>query len=288
MAGDRTVLVRDARYIELATKLLQRTRLTSATGGIWEAADVQWWSRRERATDGRGQLFWLDEHGEPQRPSSRPSSAARRSATYSGAPASDEGGSSAWEQALEWAEELSETSDAPVEMPVPIDSPAAARILTAAGYQPTGEQIIASWLDAARIPQVSLLAEGYRLSSRAESPGRPHPLIRRNGANVAERLARCSLYRPDLDLFVEAPDGAVAGYGIFWADPVTLVGLVEPMRTEEQHQRRGIAGHILTSGLARLAAVGCTRLKVSNDIGLYLDAGFEPTVAANVYSRAMG
>ena len=86
---------------------------------------------------------------------------------------------------------------------------------------------------------------------------------------------------------VEAPDGQVAGYGLFWADPVTGVGLVEPMRTEQAHQRRGIASHILATGLDRLAARACRRLKVSNDIPLYLRAGFRPlrTATAAVYTR---
>jgi hypothetical protein len=32
---------------------------------IWEAADIQWWWRQERASDRDGHLFWLDENGEP-------------------------------------------------------------------------------------------------------------------------------------------------------------------------------------------------------------------------------
>ena len=139
-------------------------------------------------------------------------------------------------------------------------------------------------LEAGRTPPVSPLAAEYRLHSWADNPARSHPLVPRNGADVDARLARCSLYRPDLDLRVEAPDGEVAGYGIFWADPVTRVGLVEPMRTEEKYQGRGIARHILTSGLARLAAAGCTRLKVSSDIDLYLGAGFKPAIVATIYA----
>ena len=86
---------------------------------------------------------------------------------------------------------------------------------------------------------------------------------------------------------VAAPDGQVAGYGLFWADPVTGVGLVEPMRTEQAHERRGIASHMLAAGLDRLAAHGSHRLKVSNDIALYLRAGFQPlaTATASIYSR---
>lgn len=59
------VVVTGGAYLSLATRLLQRMRARSATGGVWEAADVQWWSRRERPTDPGGQLFWLDRRGEP-------------------------------------------------------------------------------------------------------------------------------------------------------------------------------------------------------------------------------
>ncbi len=44
------------------------------------------------------------------------------------------------------------------------------------------------------------------------------------------------MYRADLDLAVYAPNGDIAAYGLFWADPVTGVGLVEPMRTEDAYQ----------------------------------------------------
>jgi predicted N-acetyltransferase YhbS len=89
---------------------------------------------------------------------------------------------------------------------------------------------------------------------------------------------------------VAAPDGEPAGYGLFWADPVTGVGLVEPMRTEQAHENRGIASHILATGLSRLAAHGCRQLKVSNDLGIYLRAGFGPDRAATaaVWTRLAG
>jgi hypothetical protein len=67
MAQSFTTVEGGPRYLELATTLLQRMRLASAEGGTWEAADVQWWSRQERATDRTGQLFRLDEHGDQPR-----------------------------------------------------------------------------------------------------------------------------------------------------------------------------------------------------------------------------
>jgi GNAT superfamily N-acetyltransferase len=49
---------------------------------------------------------------------------------------------------------------------------------------------------------------------------------------------------------------------LFWFDPVTLVGLVEPMRVEDEYQRRGLARVLVTNGLDRLARNGAHRLKV--------------------------
>ncbi len=97
------------------------------------------------------------------------------------------------------------------------------------------------------------------------------------------------MYRADLDLAVYAPNGDIAAYGLFWADPVTGVGLVEPMRTEDAYQGLGLARHVLTSGLDRLAAHGCSSLKVSylegNDAArrLYLGAGFRPGPTSRTY-----
>jgi hypothetical protein len=59
------VLLSGGSYLRLATGLLQQMRLATPAGGLWEAADVQWWWRQERPTDSCGQLFWLDEQGEP-------------------------------------------------------------------------------------------------------------------------------------------------------------------------------------------------------------------------------
>jgi predicted N-acetyltransferase YhbS len=280
VAGLRTQVAHGARYLELATTLLQQMRLADATGGIWEAADLQWWSRQERATDQPGQLFWLDEPGQPV--------AAVIRTVFHGScycdvfvlPGRPAAAPVAWQRALS-------EGAAGCGYPVRDDDAVGIEALTEAGFVPSGERLVSSWLAAADRPPVPGLPAGYRLVSRASAADRAHHLAVRNGPNVAERLQRCSLYQPDLDLVVEAPDGRVAGYGLFWADPVTRVGLVEPMRTEEEFERQGIASHVLAGGLDLLARRGCDRLKVSNDIPLYLRAGFRPLAAAGamVYRR---
>ncbi len=110
---------------------------------------------------------------------------------------------------------------------------------------------------------------------------------RRNGEQVEARLRQCALYDPELDLAVETADGQVAGYALFWYDPVTRVGLVEPMRVEDADQRRGLARALLTAGLDRLAKRGARRLKVgyANDAAraLYVGAGFRVTSTSRSY-----
>ena len=281
----RKVLATGSEYLRLATALLQRMRLTSATGGIWEAADVQWWSRRERSTDRHGQLFWVDEQDEPLAAVILTDWGPSIQCDALVLPDDPGYERTVWQEALGRAGALGSTT---VEFPVRKDDAAAISELAGAGLRATSEAgVVASWLEAARRPAVSALPPGYRLMSRADTPGRPHPMVARNGPEVGKRLGGCSLYRPDLDLMVEAPDGQTAGYGLFWADPVTRVGLVEPMRTEEPHGGRGIASHILATGLGRLAASGCDRVKVGSDINLYLRAGFRPlhSATAATYAR---
>ncbi len=58
--------------------------------------------------------------------------------------------------------------------------------------------------------------------------------------------------------------------------------MVEPVRTEDDHQGRGIARHLLTTGIDRLARAGATRLMVCFEPDnaaarhLYLSTGFVP------------
>jgi ribosomal protein S18 acetylase RimI-like enzyme len=63
------------------------------------------------------------------------------------------------------------------------------------------------------------------------------------------------------------------------------------MRTEDDHQRRGLARHLLTAGIDLLAEAGAVRIKIvfrpENPAarGLYLSVGFEPVKQTAVLSR---
>ena len=137
-----------------------------------------------------------------------------------------------------------------------------------------------AWMDADRRPPVARV-DGFAIVDRVTRANRPHPMIARNGEQVEARLRQCSLYDPTLDLAVEDSDGRVAGYALFWSDHATLVGLLEPMRVEDEYHRRGLGRMLLTNGLDRLARKGARRLKTGFEADaartLYLGAGFVQT-----------
>jgi GNAT superfamily N-acetyltransferase len=146
-------------------------------------------------------------------------------------------------------------------------------------------------MDAADRPPVPALPEGFELIDRLRSGDRPHPLVLRNGPTVEARLNELTLYDPALDLAIRAPTGDVAAYGLFWFDPVTRVGLVEPIRTEDAWQRRGLARTLIATGLDRLTQRGATRLKVGFGTeaarNLYLGIGFRVEAEMTTYARRL-
>jgi predicted N-acetyltransferase YhbS len=263
--------------LDLTTLLLQRARRADPVAGVWEAADVQWWSRRPMPSEAAAKPFWLDDEG----PVAGVVLTAWGDEGWQVDPVLVPGAEvdlgTVWARALEAARRHS-----PGAFEVPVDDADTAAVALAedAGLVP-GERDATGWLDVAdRLPVVPL-PDGFRLVDRAGRDDVPHPMRHRNGDDVAARLAGLSLYDPAFDLAVETDDGRVAGYTLFWPDPTTGVGLVEPVRVEDEFARRGLARAMLTAGIDRLTARGMRRVKVSYGSkaagALYRGVGFVPT-----------
>lgn len=271
-------------YLTEVTALLQRARNEHPTKGLWEAADRQWWWRTPRSTDDQSHPFWYDEHG----PVAAAVTTEWRSATWLDLLTLPSVEASVLREVFARGRSLN-TDLASVEMLVDDEDEALIGLLSDAGFhQESGD--VTAWMAAATAPEVSALPDGYTLHSRATSASTVHHFAQRNGPDAENRLRQTSLYRPDLDLFVVDRHGEVAAYGLFWNDSVTRVGLVEPMRTEQAHQGRGLARHVLTSGIQKLVAAGSHRIKVSYDadnqsaVALYLGAGFRPTMTCSLWA----
>jgi len=275
--------------LEAATALLQRVRSAHPTKGLYEAADLQWWWRTPRSTDNFPQLFWFDHLGRPE----------------AAVIATDWGDRIALDPIImpdatpDWVAHVierglahaSESGFGAVELEVDRADDVMRAVLVGHGFAIKEDGLVETWLAADARPAISPLHADYRLSSRHDTMLRPHHMIKRSGPDVAQRLLQTSLYRADLDLLILDRDDNHAAYGLFWYDPATATGLVEPMRTEDDHQRRGLARHILTTGIDLLAKAGAVRIKIGFEPdnpasrGLYLSVGFEPVKQTDVLAR---
>ena len=269
-------------HLEAATALLQRIRRTHPTAGLWEAADRQWSWRTPRSTDDLPQLFWFDDDGEP--------AAAVITTDSSQGVGFDPifmPGTTLAQVAHVVDRGLAHAAECGIdEVDLEVDraDDVLRGVLFDHGFRVKEDGAVEAWLSTGARPEISRKPEGYRLSTRADAPHGPHHMTNaeRNHPDVEKRLQQTSLYRSDLDLVIHDPHGNVAAYGLFWYDPTTATGLVEPMRTEDDHQRRGLARHVLTTGVNLLARVGAERIKIVYDPNnpasghLYRSIGFEP------------
>ena len=270
------------------TTLLQRARSAHPTDGLYEAADLQWWwAQGPRLIDSSPQLFWIDELGRPE--------AAVITTEWSYGVQMDpillpgatpELVATVVERGLDQARA---SGVGTVQLEVDRTDHLLGKALSERGFTIEESGYAETWLDADARPEISPLPAEYRLGSRLDTEPSPHHLIERNGAAVEQRLLQTSLYCPDLDLVVLDRSDYVAASGLFWFDPVTSTGLVEPMRTEADHQRRGLARHLLTAGIELLSAAGAERIKICFELSnpassrLYPSLGFKPVKQTDVF-----
>ncbi|MGH8951867.1 MAG: GNAT family N-acetyltransferase [Acidimicrobiia bacterium] len=278
------------RYLQEVTTLLQRVRAAHPTAGVFEAADFQWRWRKPRSTDTIPQLFWFDGAGRPE----------------AAVIATDEGDSIGLDPIVmpdagpDWISHVVERGLAhanesgfdAVEFVIDRADDVMADVLAGHRFTKMEDELVDSWLSADARPAVSTLRSDYRLATRLDTLSAPHHMRGRNGPDVEERLRQTSLYRADLDLVVLDGEDRAAAYGLFWLDPETATGLVEPMRTEDDHQRRGLGRHVLTAGINLLVESGAGRVKIAWEQDnpaartLYTSVGFKPIRPCAVVSRA--
>ena len=279
-------------YLDAVTALLQRIRSAHPTAGLYESADLQWWwADAAPTTDSLSQLFWFDHLGRPEAAVIATDWGERVTLDPIVMPdATPEWVAQVFERGLAHACELGFEA---VGLEVDHADDVLRDVLVSHGFAIEEDGLVETWLAAQARPAISPLHEDYRLSSRLVTMQRPHHMINRgrNHPDVEPRLRQTSLYRPDLDLVIHDSWDSVAAYGLFWYDHETATGLVEPMRTEDEHQRRGLARHILTTGIDLLAEAGAARIKICYELDnppardLYLSVGFEPARQTVVFAR---
>jgi mycothiol synthase len=71
-------------------------------------------------------------------------------------------------------------------------------------------------------------------------------------------LQSAPLYRRDLDVIVVASDGSIASFCTIFYDDTTRSAVTVLVGTAAEHWRRGLGRAVITEGLRRLKAMGCT------------------------------
>jgi GNAT superfamily N-acetyltransferase len=175
---------------------------------------------------------------------------------------------------LDWYDEVAGDVDRLLTMQV-ADVEARAR-LAAHGYvfdaesgSDDGHWIQFNVRDLADVPE-PLLPKGFRFVS-AEDVSVAEAVEAHRGAWDRSRLDEAGLarvqrtwpYRPDLHVFVEAPDGALAGSAIAWLDPVTRTAEFEPVGTHREFRRRGLGTALQLHGMRVARAAGADRMLVA-------------------------
>lgn len=87
-----------------------------------------------------------------------------------------------------------------------------------------------------------------------------------NSSRVTEesyaRLMRTWPYRDDLDFVVEAPDGTLVSSALGWYDEANRTGQFEPVGTDPDYRRLGLASAVMLFGMQRFRDAGATHALV--------------------------
>ncbi|MCL1807495.1 MAG: GNAT family N-acetyltransferase [Oscillospiraceae bacterium] len=81
-------------------------------------------------------------------------------------------------------------------------------------------------------------------------------------------------YRPELDLVLFDGEGQPAGLANFWVSEKSKTAYLEPMGTVWWYRKMGLGKALITEGINRTRAYGCTRL-IGGDQPFYWNLGFE-------------
>ena len=117
-----------------------------------------------------------------------------------------------------------------------------------------------------------------------------------NSAFSAKRYARlraAPVYDQELDVVLEAPGGQLVSFCIAWADPVSGIGIFEPVGTRPAFARKGMGRAVVTEGLRRLHDCGMHTARIgtasvnTGALALYPSCGFALVDKELYYAKAV-
>ena len=106
-------------------------------------------------------------------------------------------------------------------------------------------------------------------------------------------MERSPSFDERLNLVAEAPDGSFACHVAFTIDPVNDVATLEPVATDPDHRRLGLARSLIEEGLRRVVAFGARSATVETGHApagnaLYEACGFRDARHLTIWRRSVG
>ena len=163
------------------------------------------------------------------------------------------------------------------------------RVVRSNGYKRLRHGSTYCVCETATAPE-ALLPDGYVIKSVAEEDDVDKRRIAKSiafGGGYApsdwdpaaafREMQRAPDYRPELDLFVVAPNGDYASLCTIWLDEANRYGNFEPVGTHDEYQGRGLGRALLHEGLRRMAARGIDRSYMDSGNPFYEKVGFHKT-----------
>lgn len=151
------------------------------------------------------------------------------------------------------------------------------------------------------IPEVQL-PEGFIIRSvqgehEADAVGAVHASAFDSNWQPGEylKVMRSPAFKIDHELVVEAPDGRLAAFLVYWTDPVSKSALFEPVGCGKDFQRRGLTKALMYEAMKRMRAEGMETAIVAHEIpeknpastALYASVGFRHLYTIYTYRKQM-
>ena len=167
------------------------------------------------------------------------------------------------------------------------------KVLAGRGYLKRAQPIHRWWKELDGEPMGEMVVPGFVIRSMggpAELPARswaswkafhadePAGNYQDDGGAWYRNVQSAPLYRRDLDIVAEAPNGEIAAFCTIYFDDVTRSAVCVLVGTVPEHQQLGLGKAVLGEGCRRLQQMGATRVFAN---------GYDPPASA-LYRSALG
>ena len=143
-----------------------------------------------------------------------------------------------------------------------------------------GTQAIPATTDLPDGFEVQSMADDNDLEKRCKAFGRafnhPDPLEWPSVISY-ETLQQAPDYKKEQDIVIRAPDGEFASFALIWFDEPNKLATLEPVGTQPEYRRMGLAREAIYEGIRRVRERGAEQVIVGSSAQFYQVIGFIPT-----------